>query len=114
MDKFDESGRLDDCMAFVAAGSADEDYQEGAEALTAARNNVFCDLVHQRYRALEARADDAIDGLEVRLDERAYLFESHCYGEDGVAGGIHGEPHILADAGVRENGAGWSLSPDVS
>jgi hypothetical protein len=45
------------------------------------------------------------------LDERPYFFEGHRYWEQGVAGGIHNEPHILADAGAGENGEGGT-SPE--
>jgi hypothetical protein len=109
MDEFDESGRFDDCIPLVAASSPDENYQQRAQALAAAGDDVVRDLVHQWNRAFQTRADDAIDGFEVRLDERAYFFEVHRYWENSVAGGIHGEPCILADTSVRRNGAGGTV-----
>jgi hypothetical protein len=90
MDEFDESGRFDNCMPLMAASSPDENYEQRAQALAAAGDDVVRDLVHQWHRAFQTRADDAIDGFEVRLDERAYFFEVHRYWEDSVAGGIHG------------------------
>src|SRR5260370_16480086 len=99
MNEFDEGGRLDDRISLMTAGSPDQDHQQRAQALAAAGDDVVRDLVHQRNRAFQTRADDAIDGFEVRLDERAYFFEVHRYWEDCGAGGIHGEPRILADTG---------------
>jgi hypothetical protein len=92
MDEFDESGRLDDRISLMTAGSPNQDDQQRTQALAAAGDDVVRDLVHQRHRTLQPRADDAIDGLKVRLDERAYFFEIHRYWEDCVACGIHGEP----------------------
>jgi hypothetical protein len=70
---------------------------------------VVRDLIYQGNRTFETCADDAVDGFEVRLDERPNFFEGHRYWKDCVAGGIHNEPHILADAGAGENGDGGTL-----
>jgi hypothetical protein len=93
-------------MSFVSAGPAGEDDEEGAQAFTATGDDVVRNLVDQGDGALEARADDAVDGFEIRLNERPDFFEGHRHWEQSVTGGIHNEPHILADAGGGENGEG--------
>ena len=106
MNKFNERSCLEDSMSLVSTGSADQYDQQWAQPLAAACDDVVRDLVNQGHRAFEACSDYAVDGLEVRLDERPYFFEGHRYRKDCVAGGIHNEPHILADADPGENGAG--------
>jgi hypothetical protein len=98
-------------MSFVSAGSADQDDQQWAQSLTTPCDDVVRDLVNQGYRTFETGPDDAVDGFEIRLDERSDRFEGHRHWEHGVAGGIHDEPYILADAGAGENGEGGT-SPE--
>src|SRR5262245_55816693 len=115
MDEFDEGGCLDHRVASVTASPSHQDHQKRAQPLATTGNDVIRDLVYERYRTFQSRANNAIDGLEVRSDQRAYFFERHRYREDCVGGGTHGEPCILADAGVRENGDGvngtWTVCP---
>lgn len=106
MYKFNERCRFYGGMSLVPAGPASKDDEEGAQALSATRDDVVRNLVDQGDGALEPRTDDAVDGFEIRLDERPDFFEGHRSWEQGVAGSIHIEPHILADAGGGENGEG--------
>ena len=57
-----------------AAGPAGQDDEEGAQALPAAGDDVVRDLVHQGDGAFEPRPDHAVDGFEIRLDERPDFF----------------------------------------
>src|ERR1700754_3118487 len=103
MDEFDESSRFDDGMTVTSAGPADQNDEEGAQALPATRDDVVRYLVHKGDGALEPRTDYAVDGFEVQLNQRPDFFEGHCSWKQGVTGGIHDEPYILADAGGGEN-----------
>jgi hypothetical protein len=104
MNEFNERSCLDDSMAVVPTGSADQDDEQGAQPLAATCDDVVRDLVNEGYRTFEPGPDDAVDGFEIRLDQAPDFFEGHCHWEQSVAGGIHDEPHILADAGAGENG----------
>ena len=87
--------------ALVAAGPPGQHHQQRPQALAAAGDDVLGDLVDQRNGALQARADDGVDGVEVRLDERADLFQGHRTGTV-VSGGCG----ILADRRALEKCAG--------
>jgi len=110
MDEFDESGGFDDGMPVTPAGPADQDHQKGAQTLPATRDDVVRYLVNQGDGALEPGSDYTVDGLEVRLNQRPDFFEGHCSWKQGVTGGIHDEPYILADAGGGENGDGGGVT----
>src|SRR6185437_14771119 len=77
VDELDEGSRFDVHMGPMPAGTASQYDEEWAQPLAAAGDDVVGDLVHQRNRALQARADHLVDGNEVRLDERAYFFQCH-------------------------------------
>jgi len=106
MNKFDERSGFNDGVPVVAAGPAAQDHHQGAQTFTATGDNVVRHLVNERDRTFQSGADYAVYAFEVRSDERPDFFEGHCSWEQGVAGGIHDEPHILADAGPGENGNG--------
>jgi hypothetical protein len=44
------------------------------------------------------------------LNQRPDFFEGHCSWKQGVTGGIHDEPYILADAGGGENAEGGGVT----
>jgi hypothetical protein len=89
VNEFNERGRFDDGMSFVSTGSADQDDQQWAQSLAAACDDVIRDLIHQGNGTLETCTDHAVDGFEVRLNERPNFFEGHRDWKDCVAGGIH-------------------------
>ena len=65
VDELDEGRGLDVTASHVAAGTRRQHYQQRPQALAAAGNDVLGDLVHERHGALQARADDRVDGVQV-------------------------------------------------
>ena len=101
----DERGCFDHGRSVVIASPAGEDHQQRTQALAAPCDDVIGNLVHKRYGALEPGADDLIDGFQVRLDERAYLFEGHRFSSQArFRRPSLWRPRILADTGFAENG----------
>ena len=106
MNEFNEGSRFYNSVPVIPAGPAGQDHHQGPQALTATGNDVVRDLVYQGDGTFEAGTDYTVNAFEVRSDQRPDFFEGHCSWEQSVAGGIHDEPHILADAGAGENGEG--------
>src|SRR5690349_7339784 len=104
MNELNERSGFHNSVPIVPAGPASQDHHQGSQALAATGNDVVRDLVDQGYGTFEPGADYAINAFEVRSDQCPDFFEGHCSWEQSVAGGIHDEPHILADAGAGENG----------
>src|SRR6202035_2241824 len=82
MNKLNERRRLDMRGRGLAARSASEGNQQGSQALTATRDDMFCHLIHEGDRALQARPDHRVDGVEVALHQGADLIERHDLIED--------------------------------
>ena len=76
VDEFDERRRLD-VRGPVAAGAPREHHQQRPQPLAAARDDVLCDLVYERYCALEALADGIVNGGQIGLDQGSYFFKGH-------------------------------------
>ena len=109
MDELNEGRSLYMSTPFVATGSPGEYDQHGPKALPAAGNDVFRDLIHQRDRTFQARADHVVHRRKVLFYERAYLFQGHR--PSTINGGDpRWQPHILADAGFAENGLERSIA----
>jgi hypothetical protein len=53
----------------AAAGPRREQHDQRAQALAAARNDVFSDLIDKAHRAFHAGADDRIHRAKVCADE---------------------------------------------
>ena len=72
MDELDEGGGVDVARAPVAAGPRGEQHDQRAQALAAARNDVFGDLIDEAHRAFHAGADDGVHRAKVCADEVFY------------------------------------------
>src|ERR1700756_2824295 len=110
MDEFDEGGCLDNRKSSVTASPSRQNHQERAQPLAATGDDVIRDLIYQRDGAFQASTDYAVDGLEVCPDQPADFFEGHRDWKNCIGRGTHGEPRILADAGVGENGKALPVS----
>jgi hypothetical protein len=104
VDELNEGRSLYMGAPLMVAGTSRKYDQHGPKALPAAGNDVFRDLIHQRDRTFQARADYVVHGRKVLFYERAYLFQGHRETDP------RWQPHILADAGFAENGLERSIA----
>jgi hypothetical protein len=97
MNELDECGGLDVPVTAVPAGATGQHDEQRTQSFAAARDDVLGDAVDQGYGALQAAANDLIDGDEVGADEPADVIERH--GRE-----ITAESCIVAEASPAENG----------
>jgi len=69
MDEFYERCGVDMARASVATRAGREQNDERPKPLSAARNDVFGDLINQGDRAFHAGADHGIDGQEILTNQ---------------------------------------------
>ena len=91
MDELDDHGELDMPVALVTQRAGGEQNQQRPQPLAAAADDVLGNLIHEDDIGREARANGAIDGREIVVDERPNRREVHKH--RGGRGGKHGRRH---------------------